>query len=236
MTIVSGGRDTNNSHLDLSELIKVSKNIGKCLKKKKSFYIVVIKSTVIPTTVEEKVIPIIEKYSKKKLGKDFGVCINPEFLTEIHQTWTRNKFFQRDFFTEERIVIGESDKSSGDILEELYRPLNIPIFRTDIKTAEMIKYASNAALSSKVSFWNEIFLICKLLGVDSKKVSDIVSMDNRIGKYGTIHGMAFGGKCLPKDLKALITFAEENLQFKPEILHAINHVNEYMKENYGIRE
>ena len=104
----------------------------------------------------------------------------------------------------------------------------------DNKTAEMIKYASNLALACRISFWNEIFLICKELGIDSNIVAKAAAYDPRIGKYGTIHGKAFGGKCLPKDLKAFITFAEKYHDIP--LLKAVYEVNEYMKRHYGVRE
>jgi UDPglucose 6-dehydrogenase len=203
------------------------------LTNKDSYHLVVVKSTVVPTTTERVVIPILEKYSEKERD-EIGVCMNPEFLTEIESSWTENKGYKKDFFTEDRIVIGEYDKKSGDVLEELYKPLDKPIFRTDLKTAEMIKYASNCMLATKISYWNEIVLICKELGVDSQAIADVVGLDPRIGKYGTIHGKAFGGKCLPKDLKAFVSFAEE--YHKTELLNAVDDTNEEMKKKYGVRE
>jgi len=98
----------------------------------------------------------------------------------------------------------------------------------------MIKYASNCMLATKISFWNEIFLICREIGVDSKIVADIVGLDPRIGKYGTIHGKAFGGKCLPKDLKAFISFASKFRNVK--LLRAVDEINEEMRVKYGVRE
>ena len=160
--------------------------------------------------------------------------MNPEFLTEIADTWTEDEGYKRDFFTEDRIVIGEYDKKSGDVLEELYKPLNKPIFRVNLKTAEMIKYASNCMLAAKISYWNEMFLICQKVGIDSQKVADIVGLDPRIGKYGTIHGKAFGGECLPKDLKGFIEFAERHQ--KVRLLKAIDEINEEMMSRYGVRE
>jgi len=193
----------------------------------------VVKSTVVPGTTEKVVIPILEKYTGKKAG-EFGICMNPEFLTEISGTWSTDENTKKDFFTEDRIVIGEYDKRSGDVLEELYKPLNKPIFRTDLRTAELIKYASNCMLATKISYWNEIFLICKELDIDSQIVANIVGLDPRIGKYGTVHGKAFGGKCLPKDLKAFISFAEKYR--KPKLLKAVDEINEAIKEKYGVRE
>jgi len=221
--------------IDLSYIEAASEALGKALKKKEGYHLIVIKSTVVPLTTEKIVKPILEKFSGKKCGKDFGLCMNPEFLTEIHSSWTEDENFKRDFFNEERIVIGEFDKKSGDILEEIYKPLEIPVFRTDLKTAEMIKYASNCCLASRISYWNEIFYICKKLGIDSNLVARIVSMDKRIGKYGTIHGKGFGGKCLPKDLKAFIKFSEE-IGYEPKLLKAVDEINEKIKKEYGVRE
>ena len=160
--------------------------------------------------------------------------MNPEFLTEISGTWSKDKSLKRDFLTEDRIVIGEYDKKAGDALEKLYKPLEKPIFRTDLKTAEMMKYASNCMLATKISYWNEIFLICKELGMDSQIIAYVIGLDSRIGEYGSVHGKAFLGKCLPKDLKAFIAFAEKF--HKPKLLKAVDAVNEEMKEEYGVRE
>ena len=219
--------------IDLSYIKDAAKNIGTILAEKDNYHVIVVKSTVVPGTTEKVVIPILEKYTGKKAG-EFGICMNPEFLTEISGTWSTDEDTKKDFFTEDRIVIGEYDKKSGDVLEEIYEPLNKPIFRTDLRTAEMIKYASNCMLAAKISYWNEIFLICKELGIDSRAIADVVGLDPRIGKYGTLHGKAFGGKCLPKDLKAFVAFAEE--YHKAKLLKVVDDINEEMKEKYGVRE
>jgi len=221
--------------IDLSYIKEVAKNIGKALANKEGYHLVVVKSTVVSGTTEDVVMPILEKYSGKKAGSEIGVCMNPEFLTEISGSWSKaEEGTKKDFFTEDRIVIGEYDKKSGDILEELYKPLNKPIFRTDLKTAELIKYASNCMLAAKISYWNEIYLICKELGIDSQEVANIVGLDPRIGKYGSVHGKAFGGKCLPKDLKAFISFAEKYRNVR--LLKAVDEINEEMKKKCGVRE
>ena len=225
---------TMKGEIDLSYVKDAAENIGKVLSEKSDYHVVVVKSTVVPKTTEEVVIPILEKYSGKKAGEDFGVCMNPEFLTEISGSWSKDKSTKKDFFSEDRIVIGEYDKRSGDVLERIYKPLNSTIFRTDLKTAEMIKYVSNCMLAAKISYWNEIFLICEKLGIDSQEIANIVAMDPRIGRYGSVHGKAFGGKCLPKDLKALISFAKEYKETK--LLKAVDEINEEMKEKYGVRE
>ena len=226
---------TIDGKIDLSCIKSVSEEIGKALKNKGEYHLVVVKSTVIPGTSDSTVIPIIERFSGKKVNRDFGVCMNPEFLTEIHNSWTNGDEFLRTPQTEERIVIGESGKGAGDLLENLYNPLNKPIFRTDLKTAEFIKYASNCCLASRISFWNEMFLICEKFGIDSNYVAKVVGLDKRIGTYGTVHGKAFGGKCLPKDLKAFIGFSK-SIGCNPILLNAVDEINEKMKRDYGVRE
>jgi len=98
----------------------------------------------------------------------------------------------------------------------------------------MIKYASNCMLAAKISYWNEIFLICEKLGIDSQQIANAVALDPRIGKYGSVHGKAFGGKCLPKDLKALVSFAKS--YHEPRLLKAVDEINEEMRRRYGVRE
>jgi UDPglucose 6-dehydrogenase len=221
-----------NNGFDSRYLVSAIGEIANVLKNKDGYHLIVIKSTVAPTTTEKIVIPLLARVTQ--LGSSVGVCMNPEFLTEIAGTWTDDERFTRDFFTEERIVIGEYDKRSGDILEDLYAPLKKPIFRVDLTTAEVLKYTHNCMLATKISYWNEIYLICQDIGIDSHKIAEIVGLDPRIGKYGTIHGKAFGGKCLPKDLKAFIEFADK-IRDVP-LLKAVNQINEEMKHHYGVRE
>lgn len=223
---------TVESKIDLHYIQETTEKIGSALALRQDYHVVVIKSTVVPTTTENIVIPILKKY--KKIGKEVGICMNPEFVTQNIYNWIDDEQYTRNFHNEDRIVIGEYDKKSGDTLEELYKPLNKPIFRTDLTTAEMIKYASNCMLTTKTSYWNEIFLICQKLNLDSQKIADIVSMDARIGKYGSIHGKAFGGACLPKDLKAFISLAEQYHEVR--LLKAVDEINEAMKKNYGVRD
>jgi UDPglucose 6-dehydrogenase len=225
---------TEGNRIVLKHLQNVSRNLAFCLKDKKGYYLVVVKSTVIPGTTEKVVIPLLEA-SGKKVGPEVGICVNPEFLTEVHHSWTDDETFKRDFFKQDRVVIGEFDKKSGDILEELYKPLGVPIVRTDLKTAEMIKYACNCALASRISYWNEIYYVCQKLGINSDLVARVAAMDPRIGGYGTVHGKAFGGKCLPKDLKAFISFAKER-GYEPKLLEAVDEVNERIKAEKGVRE
>lgn len=233
---------TKNGKIDLNYMQAASETIGNTIKNKPSFHLIVVKSTVVPTTTEDFIIPEIEKTSEKKCGKDFGICVNPEFLTQVNKT-TKDPELKKWYESnpdgvkrfEDKAVIGEYDKKSGDMLEGLYKKLSIPIFRTDLKTAEMIKYAHNIVLANRISYWNEFFLICKSLGIDSKVVAEIVSTDSRIGKYGIVHGKAFGGACLPKDLEAFVNFIKDQ-NIAPKILEAIVEVNKNMAQKYGVRE
>lgn len=215
-----------NGKMDLSYIESATKKLAQALKNKNQYHLIVVKSTVIPTTTEKIVKPIVEEFSKKECGKDFGLCMNPEFLTEIHKSWTSDTEMSKNFFTEDRIVIGEFDKKSGDTLEELYKPLKIPIIRTNIRTAEIIKYASNCILASRIIPWYDFKPVCEKLGIDIQFVADVVSMDRRIGKYGSvITGRGYQGKCLPKDMKAFINFARE-IDCKTPLLEKIDKTND----------
>ena len=226
---------TRRGGIDLKYIKSVVCDLSSCLKRRTEYHTVVIKSTVVPTTTRRIILPLLEKISKKKVGVELGLCVNPEFLTEISRSWTTDKSFERNFSNEERIVVGEYDKKSGDSLMSLFRTLDAPKFRTDLETAEMIKYASNCALAMKISYWNEIFFVCRRLDIDSKIVAQATILDSRIGEYGSVHGKAFGGKCLPKDLHAFIKFSE-GLGYKPELLEAVERINERIKEETGVRE
>lgn len=227
---------TAEGSIDLRYIEDATRRVGVALAEKEQYHVVVVKSTVVPGTTEQVVIPLLEQTSGKSVREgEIGICMNPEFLTEISGSWSTDAEMKKDFFTEDRIVIGAYDRRAGDALEALYKPLDKPIFRTDLKTAEMIKYASNCMLATKISYWNEIFLICSALGIESRVVAEIVARDPRIGRYGTIHGKAFGGKCLPKDLKAFIAFARSHA-LDAKVLKAVDEVNELMKARYGVRE
>lgn len=226
---------TSSGKIDLSNLEDVVRSLAKCLREKSDYHLVVVKSTVTPGTAERIVIPLLERYSGKRVGRRVGVCMNPEFLTEIHRSWSHDPSFARGFSSERMTVIGESDKKSGDYVERIYRPLRVPIIRTNLRTAETIKYAFNCALASRISYWNEIYYICQMIGVDSEVVARTAALDERIGEYGTVHGKAFGGKCLPKDLKALIRFAKD-LKYEPKLLEAVEDINTRIRKDRGVRE
>jgi UDPglucose 6-dehydrogenase len=205
--------------IDLGYIEKAAEQLGEELKKK-DYHLIVIKSTVLPETTENVIIPILEKKSSKKAGKDFGVCMNPEFLRE-------GKALE-DFLNPDRIVIGQLDEASGQTLKEVYKDFSCPVIKTNLKTAEMIKYASNAFLSMKISFSNEIGNICKKLGIDVYDVMDGIGYDNRIGRSFLNAGCGFGGSCFPKDVRALI-FKAKQLDYEPKLLEETLSLNESQK-------
>jgi UDPglucose 6-dehydrogenase len=220
--------------IDLSFLKHAVSEIARILKSRQLWYLIVVKSTVIPLTCENVVLPIL-----KEAKINYGLCMNPEFLTEINITWTDDTRFKRDFWCKERIVIGELDKRSGDILEDIYKPIGAPIYRVSLRTAEMCKYAANCMLATKISYWNEIGEICKKLDINSNLVAEITSKDARIGLYGTKHGLAYSGSCLPEDTKALCkAFVETDEGYiqSPSVLAEVIAMNDMMKDKYGERK
>ncbi|MFC1786425.1 UDP-glucose dehydrogenase family protein [Halobacteriota archaeon] len=218
--IAVGTPSKKDGGIDLGFIKSSAKEIGKVLKDK-DHHLFVVKSTVAPGTTEEIVKPIIEKYSGKKVGSDFGLCMSPEFLREGNAVY--------DTIHPDRIVIGESDKSAGDTLEEFYREFYgencSPILRMSLVSAEMVKYTSNALLSTKISFANEIGNICKEFGIDAYEVMRAVGMDHRLSPHFLRAGVGFGGSCFPKDVKALIHKAKE-IGYDPNLLKAVMNVNE----------
>lgn len=201
--------------IDLKYIEEVSRQIGEVLKGKE-YHVVVVKSTVVSETTEKVVIPNLEKSSGKKASESFGVCMNPEFLKEGKA--------MEDFLKPDRVVIGSIDKKSGDVIERLYENFQAPILRTDLKTAEMIKYASNALLAAKVSFSNEIGNICKLLGINVNDVMRGVGLDSRISEKFLNAGCGYGGSCFPKDVDALIRKAKD-LGYDPKLLREVHDLN-----------
>ena len=186
-----------NGNLDLRYIRRICEHIGEAIRNKEARHTVVIRSTILPGTMHKIVIPILEQYSGKKAGIDFGVCNNPEFLREGSAV--------KDFHCPPKTVIGELDAASGELLAALYRKIEAPLIRTDVETAEMIKYVDNSWHALKIGFANEIGNLCKSLGIDAHAVMDIFCADRKLNiscAYLT-PGFAFGGSCLPKDLRAL---------------------------------
>jgi UDPglucose 6-dehydrogenase len=207
--------------VDLQFIEKSTHEIGKALKQKGTYHLVIIKSTVVPGTTQDTVKPILEKESKKKCGPDFGLCMNPEFLRQ-------GSAFEDTLHTD-RIVIGEYDKKSGDTLNSLYNDFygknTPPTIRTTLSTAELIKYSSNSLLATKISFINMIANICeKIPGTDVKTVATAMGLDKRIGPLFLKAGLGYGGSCFPKDVKALIAHSK-SLNYTPALLEEVENVN-----------
>ena len=208
-----------NGNLDLTYIRRVCELIGKSLKIKPMRHTIVIRSTILPGTMRQIVIPSLEEYSGKKAGIDFGICNNPEFLREGSAV--------KDFNSPPKTVIGEFDRASGDILAGLYEKLEAPLIRTDLETAEMVKYVDNCWHALKIGFANEIGNLCKSVSVDSHEVMKIFCQDKKLNispAYLT-PGFAFGGSCLPKDLRALAYKARTN-DLQLPILSAVLPSNE----------
>ncbi len=221
VTFISVGTPSKeDGSIDLKYIEEVSKQIGKVLKKKESYHVVIVKSTVVPGTTEDVVLKNIEKESGKKAGEHFGMCMNPEFLREGSA--------MEDFLNPDRVVIGELDSKSGDPVEKLYDNFDTKIIRTKIKVAEMIKYTANSLLATKISFSNEIGNICKRLGIDVYDVMEGVGTDKRISPLFLWAGAGYGGSCFPKDVEALISKANE-LGLKSELLEKTISVNKKQK-------
>jgi GDP-mannose 6-dehydrogenase len=203
-----------NGNLDLSAVRKVCEQIGASIKEKTSFHVVVARSTMLPGSMRNVVIPALETSSGKKAGVDFGVCNNPEFLREGTAVW--------DYYNPPKTVIGESDTKAGDMLVRLYEKMNAPLIRTDVETAEMVKYTDNTWHALKVTFANEIGNICKAVGIDGHKVMEIFCQDTKLNlsPYYMKPGFAFGGSCLPKDVRAL-TYKGRNMDLDLPVLNAI---------------
>jgi len=208
-----GTPSMGNGHIDLKYVKRVCEQIGVGLRDHPG-HTVVIRSTMLPGTMRGTVIPALESASGLKAGQDFGLCINPEFLREGTAVY--------DYFHPPKTVIGQVDAASGDVLQKLYGHLPGPMIRTDYETAEMVKYADNTWHALKVAFANEIGNICKALGLDSHKLMDIFCQDTKLNlsPYYLKPGFAFGGSCLPKDVRAL-SYKAKTMDVQVPIINAI---------------
>lgn len=203
-----------NGNLDLSHVRKVCEQIGAALKDKSDFHVVVARSTMLPGSMRNVVIPALESFSGKKAGSDFGVCNNPEFLREGTAVF--------DYYNPPKTVIGETDTKAGELLMQLYAKMAAPLIRTGVETAEMVKYADNTWHAVKVAFANEIGNLCKAEGIDGHKVMEIFCQDTKLNlsPYYMKPGFAFGGSCLPKDVRALM-YKGKSLDIDLPLINAI---------------
>jgi UDPglucose 6-dehydrogenase len=232
LTLIAVGTPFDGREIDLDQVKEASRQIGIALKDKPGYHVVVVKSTVVPGTTEEVVLPLLEINSNKESGSGLAVGVNPEFLTEGQAV--------SDFMNPDRIVLGANDERALEMLGELYSAFeNVPKLRTNCKTAEMIKYASNAMLATQISFANEIANLCSALGgVDVVDVMKGVHLSNYLSPKVTDGnrmqapicsfleaGCGFGGSCLPKDVKALIAHGERSGSPMP-LLKAVVEINQ----------
>lgn len=224
ISLVCVGTPSNgNGSLDLSYVRSVCKELGQALAEKPDFHTVVMRSTVLPGTMRNVVIPVLEEYSGKKAGHDFGICNNPEFLREGSAVY--------DYYHPPKIVVGESDRESGSRLLSLYESISAPVVRTDVETAEMVKYVDNMWHALKVCFANEVGNICKSLYLDGYEVMDIFCKDTKLNlsSYYLKPGFAFGGSCLPKDVRAM-KYKARMLDVEVPVLDSILQSNERQVE------
>jgi GDP-mannose 6-dehydrogenase len=214
-SLVCVGTPSNqNGSLDLTHVEHVCEEIGAALKRKDERHTVVIRSTMLPGTIEGLVVPTLEESSGKQAGQDFGVCINPEFLREGSSL--------KDFYAPPFTLIGTDEEETAKLVSELYVGIEAPLFVTALKTAEMVKYACNCFHALKVSFANEIGNICKAVGIDSHEVMNVFSQDTKLNlsPYYLTPGFAFGGSCLPKDLRA-INYKAKQVDVEVPVLSSI---------------
>ena len=221
--ICVGTPSRENGGLDTDHVEKVAREIGAALRGGTSWHLVVFRSTMLPGTVEGRLLPILAEASGRAPGTGYGVAVNPEFLREGTSV--------RDFHEPPRTVIGALDERSGDALQPLYEGLPGPMVRTTIRTAELVKYADNCFHALKVAFGNEIGNLCKREGIDSHALMDIFCLDRKLNLSPAYlkGGYAFGGSCLPKDLRAIVQHARER-DLEVPLLRSILQSNEQQKK------
>lgn len=219
ITFLTVPTPTENGKINLSAIEAASMELGKRLALSHRYHLVVVKSTVLPQTTENLVIKLVEKYSGKKVGKDFGACMNPEYL--------REQTALADALDPWMILIGQYDRSSGDLLSLAYENFNAPIFRTTIAEAEIQKYIHNLFNAAKITFFNEMRQIGSQIGLDIERVFKLTTLTAEglwNPKYGTKDKGPYSGSCLPKDTQAFLNWAETN-GFVVDLLKTVIKVN-----------
>ncbi|MDT7635372.1 MAG: GDP-mannose 6-dehydrogenase, partial [Pseudonocardiales bacterium] len=226
--ICVGTPSAPNGSLSTVYLERVAEEIGAAIGAKESRHTVVFRSTMLPGTCERLLVPALEKASGKQAGADFGVAVNPEFLRESTSV--------KDYYDPPKTVVGEFDAASGDPVVELYADLPGPVFRVPIKVAEMTKYADNSFHGLKIGFANEIGAICAALGLDSHKVMDIFLADRKLNISPAYlrPGFAFGGSCLPKDLRGLVYAARRADVSVPILEHVLTSNTEQLHRAFEV--
>ena len=214
-----GTPSLDNGKLDIGNIESVCREIGDILKEKNSFHLVVLRSTVLPGTAEKIVVPTLEKTSGKRMGAEIGVCVNPEFMREGTAV--------ADFFEPAMTVIGAADKVHSAVVRDLYAWLPGRVFETSFRSAEMVKYVCNAWHAVKIGFANEIGTLARELEVEAESMMEIFASDTKLNISATYlkPGFAFGGSCLPKDVRALNYRAKE-LDLKLPLIESIMPSNE----------
>ena len=208
---------------DLSAVESVSKQIGMAIKDMDRFHVVSTKSTVVPGTTENLVLPIIEKYSGKKVGEDFGLVMNPEFLRQGQAV--------HDSLNPDRIVIGEHTTKAGEMIHHIYRNYKtdtdepVPILHVEMRSAELIKYAANSLLATKITFANEFARICEKFNIDVYEVMKGVGLDFRVNPMFLDAGCGFGGSCFPKDVNAIVALAK-TINVETPLMDSVLYTNE----------
>ena len=202
---------------DLSAIEATARDIGVALRGMDDYHVVVAKSTIPPGTTENLILPTVEKYSGKMAGVDFGLCMNPEFLRQGEAV--------HDSLNPDRIVIGEYDKKSGDVVEYLYKDYDSPKMRCEIRAAELIKYAANSLLATKITFANEFSRMCEKFNIDVYEVMRGVGLDFRINPRFLNAGCGFGGSCFSKDVNAIVALAK-NVGVETPLLDSVLYTNE----------
>lgn len=214
--IAVGTPSREDGSLDLAYVRTAAEDVGKALASKDGYHVVVVKSTVTPTTTDRLVGPVLETASGKEIGAGLGIASNPEFLKEGMAV--------DDFMHPDRVVIGASDERAAAVVRSLYSSFDCPVLQVPTATAEMIKVASNSFLATKISFVNEVGNICKDMGIDMRQVAEGMGLDARIGKQFLRAGCGFGGSCFPKDVAGLAAEAERR-GLRPMVMRAALEVN-----------